>query len=283
MSGAAAGPRISIVISVLNGAATLERCLASVLEQDWPATETIVIDGGSTDGTPALLERFRPHLAWCESKPDRGIYHAWNKALDHATGDWIGFLGADDRIRDRRVLARLAPVLAESAGRWLVVYASVDVVDAAGRVRATVGRPWPEAAPAFRHHMAIPHQATFHHRTLFERHGRFDESYRVCGDYELLLRELVRGDARFVPGPAAVAMQEGGLSDRPASLVTMAEEFARARFKHGLTPVPPALAPPVWRARCRRALTRSFGPRAAEAVAAVYRRLAGMPRRASRP
>ena len=126
MSGvpAAARPRISIVISVLNGAATLERCLASVLEQDWPETETIVIDGGSTDGTPATLERFRPHLAWCESKPDRGIYHAWNKALDHATGDWIAFLGADDRIRDRRVLARLAPVLSESAGRWLVVYAS---------------------------------------------------------------------------------------------------------------------------------------------------------------
>ncbi len=156
-----------------------------------------------------------------------------------------------------------------------MVYASVQVVDAAGAVRATVGRPWAEARVDFRDRMSIPHQGTFHHRSLFERHGRFDESYRICGDYELLLRELLEHDARFVPGLVVVVMGSGGISDHPRTAVTMTREFERARHRHGLTRLPPALSPRLFRARCRHWLARLAGPRAADSVASLYRALAG--------
>ena len=89
-------PLISIVVSVFNGADTLQQCIDSVTDQTYPAVELIVIDGGSTDGTREILLRNASKLAYWVSEPDRGIYHAWNKALVHAQGDWISFLGADD-------------------------------------------------------------------------------------------------------------------------------------------------------------------------------------------
>jgi len=273
-----AAPKISIVISVLNGAATLSHCLESIFEQSYTGCEVVVMDGGSKDGTRQILERNAGRLRHWESEKDRGIYHAWNKALDHVTGEWICFLGADDRFHDQDSLMLMTRQLATVEGRYRVVYASVDVVDREGEVLATVGRPWCEARPDFLERMAIPHQATFHHRTLFARHGRFDESYRICGDYELLLRELLTCDAHFVPGLVVVTMGAGGLSDDPASAVTVTREFVRARRAHGLSRVPEWLSRRLWRARCRAWLTRRWGSGAADSVANVYRFLVGKPR-----
>src|SRR5690606_34585060 len=89
-------PRFSVVISVFNGAKTLQKCLDSVAGQTYAARELIVIDGGSTDGTQQILRHNAGRLAYWVSEPDRGTYHAWNKALAQASGDWSCFLGADD-------------------------------------------------------------------------------------------------------------------------------------------------------------------------------------------
>ncbi len=113
---------------------------------------------------------------------------------------------------------------------------------------------------------------------MFARHGRFDETYRICGDYELLLRELLTRDAYFVPGLVVVTMGAGGLSDDPASAVTVTREFVRARREHGLSRVPEWISPRLWRARCRAWLTRRWGRGAADSVANVYRYLSGKPR-----
>jgi glycosyltransferase involved in cell wall biosynthesis len=271
-------PGITIIISVLNGAETLESCLASVFDQTYPSWELVVIDGGSEDATTSILRDHDSRIAYWESKPDRGIYHAWNKALDHASGEWICFLGADDRFRRRDSLEQVAEVLAGLPRDCRVAYASVDVVDDRGTVLSTVGRPWEEAREDFRDHMAIPHQATFHRRSLFEVHGRFDEAFRICGDYELLLRELSARSPHFIRELVPVAMGAGGVSDSPASLVGVTREFARARYMHGLTRVPPALSFAVFRARCRALITRALGPRAADKVANVYRLVAGKPK-----
>lgn len=271
-------PGITIIISVLNGAATLESCLESIFSQSCESWEIVVMDGGSDDATPSILRSHEGRIAYWESKADRGIYHAWNKALDHARGEWICFLGADDRFREIDSLERIAEALSEVPDECRVAYARVDVVDARGTVLATVGRPWDDVSEEFRDHMAIPHQATFHRRSLFEVHGKFDEEFRICGDYELLLRELSDRDPHFVPELVPVAMGAGGVSDHPSSLVRMSREFARARYLHGLSPVPPALSFSVFRARCRAWITRVLGRRAADSVANVYRLIAGKPR-----
>jgi glycosyltransferase involved in cell wall biosynthesis len=87
---------ISVIVAVFNGAKTLQQCIDSVAGQTYPHKELIVIDGGSIDGTREILEGDATKLAYWVSEPDRGIYHAWNKALARARGDWICFLGADD-------------------------------------------------------------------------------------------------------------------------------------------------------------------------------------------
>ena len=88
---------ISVVISVLNGGATLEACLKSVFAQDYKSFEVIVIDGGSSDDTLDIIRRYSEQLYFSISEPDTGVYCAWNKALRVARGTWICFIGSDDR------------------------------------------------------------------------------------------------------------------------------------------------------------------------------------------
>ncbi len=104
-------PRISVIIAVRNGAGTLQRALDSVFEQTYDDIELIVMDGASSDGTQAILERNAARIAYWRSEPDGGIYQAWNKALDHVTGDWICFLGADDRFHASDIVASVAAAL----------------------------------------------------------------------------------------------------------------------------------------------------------------------------
>lgn len=90
-------PRISVVTVSYNHAAFLEDTLRSVLDQDYPDLEYIVVDGGSQDGTAEILDRYRDRLAYCVSEPDRGQSHALNKGFARATGDILAWLNSDDR------------------------------------------------------------------------------------------------------------------------------------------------------------------------------------------
>lgn len=278
MSEPDARPLVSVVVAVRDAASTLARCLDSVIGQEGVWAELIVVDGASRDGSQHIIEERSDHIAWWESRPDRGICHAWNKALDRVSGEWVCFLGADDRLSSSTVLARVAPQLRGAAGRHRVAYGRLEVVDGAGNVVRTEGRPWEEVRAAFREHMTLPHPATFQRRSLFEVHGRFDESFRIGGDYELLLRELLHGEALFLAGEVLVEMAAGGLSDRPASATTLLRETYRARHMHGLVSTPPWRSFLLLRAIVYAHLRRAFGYRAAEAAAEVWHALTRTPR-----
>ena len=88
-------PVTSVIVAVYNGAKTLQRCIDSVSNQTYPHKELIIIDGGSADGTVDILRANNDKIAYWKFKPDRGIYHAWNKALEHVQGAWIYFLGSE--------------------------------------------------------------------------------------------------------------------------------------------------------------------------------------------
>ena len=136
-------PWITVIVAVLNGAATLEKCLKSVLFQKEICKELIVMDGGSTDGSLKIIENFREKIAYFESRPDRGIYHAWNNGLSMARGNWVCFLGADDFFWGTNVLSRLAPHLAGAEARGMrVVYGRVARLGPAEEMEAILGKPW---------------------------------------------------------------------------------------------------------------------------------------------
>src|SRR5690606_6109403 len=119
------------------------------------------------------------------SEPDDGIYDAWNKGLEHARGEWIAFLGADDAYTDSALEAYVH--LLNQHGGTTIEYVSsrIHLVSNDKTIRA-VGQPW--RWKTFRKYMNVAHVGSIHHRSLFERFGHYDLQYRVCGDYEFLLR-----------------------------------------------------------------------------------------------
>lgn len=225
---------ITIVVAVYNGATTLHQCIDSVARQTYPHKELIIIDGGSTDGTVELLKANNPKITYWSSEPDRGIYHAWNKALSKATSEWICFLGADDYLWDEHVLTRMAEELEKFPLHIRVAYGQIMLLNGGGERLYAIGEPWGRLKQRFLKSMCVPHPGMMHRRSLFELHGGFDESFRIAGDYELLLRELKIADAAFIPNLVTVGMLQGkGESSDPSATLRVLHETRRAQRMHG--------------------------------------------------
>ena len=226
-------PKITVIVSVLNRAQTLERCLESVVSQKLAEKELIMIDGGSTDGSLSVIRSYNDNISFWESGPDRGVYHAWNKALNHVRGEWICFLGADDYFWDNDVLSTIEPHLKKAVDSGIkIVYGEAAKINRKGRVIKTVGKPWKKIQWLMRHGMPFIHAGVMHHHSLFKDHGLFDESFIIAGDYEFLLRELISGPALFALGIRTVGHGTGGLSD--SNKIENLRETAKARRMHGL-------------------------------------------------
>ncbi|MFM9888306.1 MAG: glycosyltransferase family 2 protein [Burkholderiales bacterium] len=226
-------PKISIILPVRNGRTYIERCLDSLWGQTYPNKEIIVFDGGSTDGTVEFLQGQANKLDVFVSEPDRGNYEAMNKGVRNATGEWLYFIGADDYLCSPDALIRMVPHLARAWPGVSVVYGNVVVVNADEQPLHRSGVPWGEAKKRFLDYMTLPHQGVFHHRTLFERHGLFNESFRMTGDYEFLLRELKSGAALYANETVA-CYRIGGGSSLPGSALAVLGEMKRAQSLNGM-------------------------------------------------
>lgn len=209
-SGGGQPPLVSVVIATLNAGATLARCLESVLRQTYPQREILVMDGASNDDTPRILNDYGQALTYWESVSDRGIYHAWNKALERATGEWICFLGADDYFPNTGRLERLVAT-GTSAIDIDLVFGRAAIVDQEGRVRRVVGNPWDWGG--MRSWQVVAHSGALQRRSLFERHGNFSENFKIAGDYEFLLRLGPSVRTAFLD-EVLVCMDQGGQSRR---------------------------------------------------------------------
>lgn len=162
-----------------------------------------MIDGASTDGTAAWLQARRDRIATLISEPDEGVYFAMNKGIAHARGEWLYFLGADDRLSGDRVLSETVNWMRKSESGVVCGEAAYDD----GRIYKLRSRP-NTIARNFVHH-----QAAFYRRTLFAENGDFDTSLRVMADYDFNLR-IWKSRVRFKPLPLRIAACGiAGLSD----------------------------------------------------------------------
>lgn len=268
-------PLITVIVAVYNGVRTLQQCIDSIAQQSYPAKELIVIDGASTDGTVEIVEQNKEKIAYWVSEPDRGIYNAWNKGLEQVKGEWICFLGADDYFLDENVLERAAKYLAMLPDNICVAYSQVMLLNAEEALYS-IGEPWAKIKNRFKQFMCISHQGVLHRRRLFEVHGLFDESFRIAGDYDLLLRNLKTSDAFFIPNLILTVMRLGGVSTDPGNALAGLREFRRAQLNNGLRF--PGL---VWlmamaRAYARTLLVHLLGESAARKILGFRRRIMGM-------
>ena len=227
-------PLISVIVALLNNSGTLQRCIDSVAGQNYSGRELIIIDGGSTDGSVDLLRKNEAKIAYWRSERDRGLYEAFNKALLQAQGDWIYCLGADDYLWQEDVLARMSIHLQSAYPPYRIVYGQAAFVSESGEVLEILGKPWEGFRKRFLQGFMLPHQATFHHRSLFEVHGPFDESFMSGGDYEMLLRELKTREPLFVPDIVVAGYQFGGGSSTPENSIKILRLVRKAQKLNGI-------------------------------------------------
>jgi glycosyltransferase involved in cell wall biosynthesis len=197
-------PLVSIITIVYNGEKHIAGTIRSVMEQTYRNLEYIIVDGGSTDNTLAIIHGFGDAVTTVISEKDGGISDAFNKGIRRATGSIIGMINADDWYAPDAV-ARVVSAMGDQD----IVYGDLQ--------RWTQGRPDGIVRGEHRRlhrEMTINHPTVFVRRECYWRYGLFDEQYACAMDYDLLLRLSTAG-CGFVHVPAVLAnMRWGGVSDK---------------------------------------------------------------------
>ncbi len=245
-------PRLSILVATWNCAPLLQQFLESLAVQSWSDWELLLLDNASTDGTAELVAAFQQTLSegpqrvvW-SSQPDTGIYDAWNRGLQLARGTYLCFIGADDTFVDSGSLERITALTASGAD---LITARNAYYAPDGRLLRHWGFGW--QWKRMRQSMNIAHPGMLVRRALFERFGPFDASFRICGDYEWLLRLPPDLRAIHSSDPILKVVQAGVSHTRIGRVY--AETF-RAQRRHLSAPVSAACWALNWAKYGRRRL-----------------------------
>jgi glycosyltransferase involved in cell wall biosynthesis len=206
--------KISIITVVYNGADTIVSAVDSVLRQDHPDVEYIVIDGASKDRTMEILRSYGDKIAVLVSEPDKGLYDAMNKGVARATGDVVGILNADDFYTDTTVLSAVAREMDRSGADSLMG----DLVFVRPENLEKVVRYYPSrdfTLRKFERGDMPPHPTFFVRREVYARLGNFDTQFRIAADFDLLLRFLYTGKISWTYLPKVlVTMRTGGITNQ---------------------------------------------------------------------
>jgi glycosyltransferase involved in cell wall biosynthesis len=220
-------PLVSVVTPSLNQGRFIEATIRSVAEQDYPRVEHIVIDGGSTDGTVDVLQRYG-HLRWI-SEADGGQSEALNKGFAMAEGEILGWLNADD-VYLPGAIAASAQALRDT-GCALVYGGWIQLDEAGNLIREISPMPW-DYRLQLEVRNGVSQPGTLFTRNAFESVGRIDASYRYAMDYELWLRLGARYDVRCIERPLA-GFRVHSTSKSVAEAEGFRAETWRAARSHG--------------------------------------------------
>ena len=205
--------KISIITVVFNGEKYIEDCIQSVITQDYPNIEYIVIDGASTDQTLSILKTYQQHIHHLVSEKDKGMYDALNKGIDIASGDIIGILNADDMLASSTIITAIVQKLNETKAEG--VYGNLNYVDANHPQK--IIRNWvskQHQANDFEKGWMPAHPTLYLKKSLFKTYGNYALNYGTAGDYELMLRFLHLQKIKAVYfNQLIVNMRVGGMSN----------------------------------------------------------------------
>lgn len=182
-------PRISIVTPVYNRVGMIEQTIQSVLNQQYPNLEYIIIDGGSTDGTVGVIQRYAEHLTYWVSEPDKGMYDAIQKGFQHATGDILAWVNSDDLYHQGalKIVGEIFAQLAEV--EWIV--GRPTIYNEAGLcVKVQKVNYWSHAKFQSGDYRWIQQESCFWRKGLWERVGGLDLNYRLAADFDLWCRMI---------------------------------------------------------------------------------------------
>lgn len=197
---------LSIITINFNNAAGLAKTMQSVMAQTYKNIEYIVIDGGSADGSKALIEKHAASIADWVSEADSGIYHAMNKGIERSTGAHLLFLNSGDVLMNEDTIANCFPAKMTAD----IVYGSIS---SAGRI---ISYP-AELDFTYFFRDSIPHPASFISRKVFEVSGRYNEGNKIVSDWEFFLKAIIKDNASYARIPDTITDYDpDGISASPA-------------------------------------------------------------------
>jgi glycosyltransferase involved in cell wall biosynthesis len=182
--------KISIITINYNNLIGLKRTLESVTGQSYSNFEYIVIDGGSTDGSKELLEKYADKISYWVSEPDRGIYHAMNKGIEKASGEYLLFMNSGDLFYGNEVLRENIDAIKNVD----LIYFDTLIIDE-NKEYVKVFRS--DLSIDYLFNDTIPHQGTFIKKTLFQIVGLYDESLRIVSDWKFFLLALIKYNCSY--------------------------------------------------------------------------------------
>lgn len=210
---------ITIITVCRNAEKTIAATMRSVMEQTYPDIEYIIVDGASTDSTPAVIESYADLFSFkFYSEPDQGIYDAMNKGIKYANGEYIQFLNAGDRLIDSNVVQRVVDEIRRNKGD--LYYGSIEYEYGSGKHEVRNYGPMCARKLYFFTGDCINHQAIFASKECF-RDDIFDLSYQICADREWMMRTSRKG-YQFVCVPFVICVYS---LDETSTSVRMKEQM----------------------------------------------------------
>lgn len=205
--------KVTLITVTLNSERHLEDSILSVIAQDHPDIEHIVIDGQSTDGTKAIIEKYSSHITKWVSEKDNSMYDAINKGMSMATGDIIGTLNSDDMLATPDVISSIVALFIKESVD--VVYGDLLYVDQQNPDK--VIRKWTGGKfniNKFRFGWMPAHPTFYFSRSLLDKCGYYETHFFSAADYEFMTRYLFyfKSTAVYIP-KLIVKMRMGGLSN----------------------------------------------------------------------
>mgnify|MGYP003608174841 CR=1 FL=1 len=205
--------KVSIITICYNRKNTIEQSIKSVLEQDYPHIEYIVIDGNSFDGTQDVIEKYSDKITQYISEPDKGMYDAINKGLTMATGDVVGLMHSDDEFYDSSVVSKIVQAFEKSPHSDAIygdgIYVSND--DEQKLVRNRIGGSYD--IDKIKSGWLPLHPTVYIKKSIIEKYGYYNLDFKIASDTEFLLRYLFKHKINVAYlNTYIVKMRMGGLS-----------------------------------------------------------------------
>ena len=191
-------PLVSIITPSFNQAQFLEQTIQSVLGQDYPQIEYIIVDGGSTDGSVGMIKKYEGRLAWWVSEQDQGQTDAINKGFAHSKGEVLAWINSDDTYNPRAV-GQAVKYLIENPD-VAMVYADCNFINEAGQVIGKFNSKQTDYRRLREGYVHIPQQTMFFRAKYWQELGPLDPSFYFAMDYDLWTRIASKAPIKYLAG-----------------------------------------------------------------------------------